>query len=214
MPSSETNQRDKEVIVWILDFLQRDFAAMLPGELFDLKNEVFPHLHEAQKATVDGFEDPDMRALLPAPIAEFDEILEQARGLLEGIQGVLQAGMTELEAGRMWFPFSHDEEGPRWILEPAPDGTISKSYKGKWRTITIATASEALARWWPNIRRCKDESCRVWFLPRHGKQRYHNPACSARVRRAKYEPGRKRDLKAEYQARTLREANRSRREKI
>ena len=37
---------DHERILWLLEFLQRDIAALRPGELLDLRNDVFAYLHE------------------------------------------------------------------------------------------------------------------------------------------------------------------------
>jgi len=43
---------DPDRIVWLLAFLRRDVAALGPGELLALRDDVFPYLHDADQATV------------------------------------------------------------------------------------------------------------------------------------------------------------------
>jgi hypothetical protein len=45
----------------------------------------------------------------------------------------------------------------------------------------MASAVDLFVRWWPQLRRYEHEPCRAWFLPTHGRQRYHDaPAPSPR----------------------------------
>ena len=48
---------------------------------------------------------------------------------------------------------------------------ITRTYMGGWRTITLASAADLFAQWWPELWRCKHEPCGVWFLPPHVRQR-------------------------------------------
>ncbi len=98
--------------------------------------------------------------------------------------------------GRRLAPVRSSGTSPRWSLERRPDGTFQRAYMGAWNTITVASAADLLMRWWSQLRQCQHESCRAWFLPTHGRQRYHTARCSAEARYQRFKP--KRNYKNEY----------------
>ena len=126
---------------------------------------------------------------------------------MANLQQQLRGGLDAFETKGQWSPFKLKApvEAPHWFFEQRGDGTIGRSYTGKPSTITIATAADLLAEWWPQLRRCKYEQCREWFLPRHGRQRYHDPACSHHFRQAAFTSKHPRDYHAEYVKRVTRE---------
>ena len=76
---------------------------------------------------------------------------------------------------------------------------VRRSYLGTWSTITLASAADLFVRWWPQLRRCKHTPCQAWFLPTHGRQRYHDARCAAKARYERFKP--KRGYKTEYSRR-------------
>lgn len=200
---------DRERIVWLLAFLQKDIAGLRQRELLVLRNDVFPHLHEAQLATLTEFPADVERALGPVRRADrtSQQVIAAARQLMSDLQDRLRAGLEALQAGT-WHPFAHQESAPRWSLERRADGTIHRAYVGAWNTITVASAADLLARWWSRLRQCERESCRAWFLPGHGRQRYHSSRCSDETRYQRFKV--KRNYKNEYARRhdTTRTPNR------
>ena len=190
---------DRECIRWLLEFLRCDLAALRPRELLALRNEVFPYLHDKSHATLTVIDKDEVLALgrVPSkqPGVESRHVIAAARKLMGGVQDDLRAGVNALQAG-MWHPFDLQEPAPSWSLERGDDGAIVRAYMGGWHTITLASAADVLVRWWPELRRCKHEPCGAWFLPTHGRQRYHDARCASAARYQRYKPTR--DYKAEY----------------
>ena len=54
-------------MLWLLKFLRCDLAALRPGELLALRNEVFPYLHGESRATLTVFDEDELLALGPVP---------------------------------------------------------------------------------------------------------------------------------------------------
>lgn len=180
-PPPERSNRER--LLWLLEFLRRDIAALRPGELLDLRNDVFPYLHEPTLAT--GVpDDPDLPALKPARAEDADPVVVLARDLLARVQSELRTGVEALEQRDSWQPFgiTPDRPGPQWSLERRDDRTVVRAYVGTWKTITLATAADLLARWWSELRRCAYPRCNVLFLPEEGRQKYHDKKCSANAR--------------------------------
>lgn len=194
---------DRERILWLLEFLRHDIAALRPGELLDLRNEVFPYLHCGDLATVTVFDAAELRALGPVPPRRADvdsyQVIAAARDLMAGLQGQLRVGIDALQQAGLWQPFGLKRPAPHWSLEKRADGTVRRSYMGAWNTITLASAVDLFVRWWPQLRRCDRERCRVWFLPTHGRQRYHDARCAGKARYQRFKPTR--DYKTEYSRR-------------
>jgi len=196
-PAAERS--DRECIVWLLTFLQRDIPGLDSTELLVLRNEVFQHLHEAQLAAVTDHLPDEQRGLGPVPPRRADmtskQVIAAARQLMANLQNELRNGLEALRAGA-WCPFALQGPAPRWSLERRPDGTFQRAYMGAWNTITVASAADLLMRWWSQLRQCEHESCRAWFLPTHGRQRYHTARCSAEARYQRFKS--KRNYKNEY----------------
>jgi hypothetical protein len=191
---------DRERIVWLLAFLRRDVAALPPGDLLALRNDVFPYLHYADQATVTVIDPDELHAFGPVPPRRADmnaeQVISAACNLMAGLQGQLLAGIDQLQQAGVWQPFGLQGPAPPWSLERRPDGTIRRAYLGAWRTITLASAIDLLVRWWPQLRRCEHGPCSAWFLPTHGRQRYHDPRCSGAARYQRFKPTR--NYKNEY----------------
>jgi hypothetical protein len=182
---------------WVLDFVNRNLDTEKPGALLDLRNDVFPVLHEPFNAMVSG--SSSLRGLGKIRTAEdVGPVLGAARALLADVQSRLREGLDLLERGAMWRPFGN-EAAPGWIVEPVAKGRFARSYFGTWAGITTAVAADLIVDHWADIRRCANPDCRRWFLPTHGRQRFHDPHCSWIVRYARFRP--KRDYKTEYSRR-------------
>ena len=190
---------DRECIRWLLEFLRCDLAALRPRELLALRNEVFPYLHRKSHATLTVIDEDELLALGPVPPTrpgvDAQDVIAAARKLMGRLQDDLRAGVNALQAG-MWQPFGRQGPAPSWSLERGDDGAIVRAYMGGWHTITLASAADVLVRWWPELRRCKHEPCGAWFLPTHGRQRYHDARCASAARYQRFKPTR--DYKAEY----------------
>ena len=190
---------DRECIRWLLEFLRCDLAALRPGELLALRNEVFPYLLDKSRATVTIFHEDWLLAQGPVPPrrpgVDARDVIAAARTYMGGLQDDLRAGVNALQAG-MWHPFGLQGPAPSWSLERGDDGAIVRAYMGEGRTITIASAADVLVRWWPELRRCKHEPCGVWFLPTHGRQWYHDARCASTARYQRFKPTR--NYKTEY----------------
>jgi hypothetical protein len=191
---------DRERILWLLEFLRRDIASIRPGELLDLRNDVFPYLHCGDLATVTIVNARELRALGPVPPRRADmdsqKVIAAARDLMAGLQGQLRAGVAALQQEGGWQPFGLKGPAPQWSLERRADGTVRRAYMGKWSTVTLASAADLFVRWWPQLRRCEYEPCRAWFLPTHGRQRYHDVRCAGKARYQRFKPTR--NYKSEY----------------
>jgi hypothetical protein len=200
-PTSPAPERtDRQRIVWLLAFLRRDVAALRPGEVLALRNDVFPYLHDADLATLTVLDADELRALGPVPPRRADgnsqQVIAAARHLMAGLQDQLRAGVDALQEAGAWQPFARERPAPHWSLERRADGTVRRTYMGDWRTITLASAADLFVRWWSQLRRCTHEPCRAWFLPTHGRQRYHHPRCSEEARYQRFKPTR--NYKNEY----------------
>jgi len=198
-PASPPVEPNRERIVWLLEFLRRDMTTMKPGELLDLRQDVFTYLHEATLATITHDDDPDLRALKPAHALATDPIVVLARDLLTRIQRQLRTGVESLEQAGSWQPFglTRDGQGAQWSLERRDDGTVVRAYCGDWKTITLAAAADLLMQWWPQLRRCAYPPCSVLFLPEEGRQKYHDAKCSGLARWYRFAPKRNRQVEKE-----------------
>ena len=200
---SAPERSDRERILWLLAFLQRDLAALRPGELLALRNDVFPYLHCGDLATVTIFDAAGLPAFGPVPPRRShlssQRVIAAARHVMASLQGQLRAGIDALQQAGAWQPFGLAGAAPGWSLERRADGTLRRSYMGSWNTITLASAADLLERWWPQLRRCESTPCRTWFLPTHGRQRFHDARCAGAARYQRFKPTR--DYKAEYSRR-------------
>ena len=194
---------DRERIFWLLEFLRCDVAALRAGQLLDLRNDVFPYLHCGDLATITVFDADELRALGPVPPrranADSHQVIVAARVLMAGLQRELRAGADALQQVGAWQPFALTRPAPHWSLERRADGTVRRAYLGAWTTITLASAADLFVRWWPHLRRCDHTPCGAWFLPTHGRQRYHDAGCAGKARYQRFKPTR--DYKTEYSRR-------------
>ena len=124
---------DRECIRWLLEFLRCDLAALRPGELLDLRNEVFPYLHYKSRATVTVVHEDELLAHGPVPPrrpgVDARQVIAAARTFMGGLQDDLRAGVNALQAG-MWHPFGRQGPAPSWSLERGDDGAIVRAYMG------------------------------------------------------------------------------------
>ena len=213
-PPTPPEKSSQERVEWLLEFLRRDVADLTLGAVYDFKSGIFPYLHEPDLAAVTDFPPQEMIALGPIPPSRegvtLDEALDIGRDYMAALQHKLREGLEALEAKGQWWPFEmKGPDAPHWFFEQRNDGTIRRSYGGTHSTITLAIAAELLVQWWPDLRRCGYEGCRCWFLPRHGRQRYHAPACrQANFRRQEREK-RDRDYQAEYATQVEKDSGKS-----
>ena len=120
-------------MLWLLEFLRCDLAALRPGELLDLRNEVFPYLHYKSRATVTVVHEDELLAHGPVPPrrpgVDARHVIAAARTFMDGLQDDLRAGVNALQAG-MWHPFGRQGPAPSWSLERGDDGAIVRAYMG------------------------------------------------------------------------------------
>lgn len=212
--SPELVQSDRERIVWLLGFLRRNVESLRSGELLDLFNDAFTCLHsDHAAATVEiGATQPSKR-LFKAGLhgsdvftrisgAEARKVVSDAGVVLTRLQELCRTGTEALKDKSEWQPLP-DGAPLAWVYKIGADGTVSRLYKGDPMRLILASAADLLARWWPELRECKYEECRALFLPRDGRQRYHDPECSRQRRWKEFEPKRKgkRDYAAEHKQR-------------
>ena len=172
---------DRERATWLLAFLRRDVESLRPGEVLDLRADFSRYLRSA-------FESDD-----PAWLAD--------------LQRDLLVGLAERTDPGFWDPFGPGRCVPAYIYYGLADGNVSvRVPKGDWDTVAYAAAADLLMEWFPQLRRCQYEECRAWFLPRDGRQRYHDPECSRQRRWKEFEPKRRqnRDYAAEHKQRNER----------
>ena len=109
---------DRECIRWLLEFLRCDLAALRPGELLALRNEVFPCLLYKSRATVTIFHEDGLLAQGPVPPTrpgvDARDVIAAARKYMGGVQDDLRAGVNALQAG-MWHPFGLQGPAPSWV---------------------------------------------------------------------------------------------------
>jgi hypothetical protein len=196
--------RERERVTWLLDLLHIDLAALRPGELLDWRNEVFPKLHGVNLSTVTVFDPAELRALGRVADGDPNGVIAAARELMSNIQGQLRAGVDELHRTGKWQPFTAARPAPGWSLERQEDGAIRRVYTGTWSTVTLASAVDLLVAWWPQLRRCEYKPCSALFLPKEGRQRFHDPKCSGLARWHRL-PKPKRDYTKDEQRRAQRE---------
>ena len=170
---------DRERITWLLSFLRRDVESLRPGEVLDLRADFGRYLYAA-------FESDDSAYLVD-------------------LQRDLLAGLAQRTDPGLWDPFGSDRRAPAYVYGGLADGTSVRIPKGNWDDVAYAAAADLLMEWFSELRRCELEECRAWFLPRHGRQKYHDARCSARVRKSRYAANHKRDYAAEYDRRVKNE---------
>jgi hypothetical protein len=175
----------RERILWLLGFLRRDADALRPGEWLDLQQDVQRHVW------------PQMDLREPT----FNEAVREWHH-------ELRRGLDELEAGGQWtFHPPLDRSLTHLRLQRHLDGWLLPVYeRPTLRSALMTAAVDLVVHWWPQLRRCKRDSCRAWFLPKHGRQRYHEAACSFQARWNKFASTHKRDYHAEYAQRVKRVA--------
>ncbi|MBI3046853.1 MAG: hypothetical protein HYY76_00930 [Acidobacteria bacterium] len=185
---------DRERILWLLDFLRQDLAAIRPGALWDLRDGAIRVLQNAHVRVAWPRE-----GRLQAAIARD----------LTAVQSRLRAGIVELHQGHHWYPFHRQSPpAPEWVVRTTDDGgVLFRTHSSpEMVSVLIASAVDLLMRWWPQLRRCRH--CEALFLPRHGRQWYHDTRCSGSARYVKFKAKaakKKRDYIAEEQRRAARE---------
>lgn len=203
-------------IEWLLKFLQQDLDSLQPGELIDLRQNA-RQFRDPRPALA-----PDVaRARIEASLAKhyfdpplvelsgtLEEITQSARALLAPLQERLRAGVEALDATDLWVLTVEPEKRPTTVLELYPDGQVVRRFSGRFEEVFLQSAADLLARWWPELRRCKYERCGAWFLPRHGRQLYHDAPCSAVRRQETWRAEHGRDYQAEHKKRAERKHGR------
>lgn len=221
-PASQPDpMSDHERIDWLLEFLRLDIQHLRDGEMLDLRTDVTNFcLSSGRIAAIipsDSERDQKASAFLWAEEEGPEQLLPVGSvgagwNLIWRIQLMVEVGIRNLEdshenpkgilasTGHVWKPFGTGD-APTWQLELRDDGTVSRRYVAPLRQAFVAVAADLIQEYWPLLRRCKDEPCGTLFLPSHGAQNYHEPACSQRTRSKKFEPKRKlkkRDNHEEY----------------
>ena len=218
VPDRPAEPTDRERILWLLDFLRQDLATTRPGALFDLRDDVMRYLHRVNEDLLDAStkewwtasraKEPHAGASLARELLE--DVEETQSRLREGISTLSRGQYWQPFAGTYWTPPRKGYPGrtgtrhlpPDWIVRQTEDGALVRIYQSLVEAdLIIAAAVDVLMRWWPQLRRCKH--CGALFLPRHGRQWYHDAECSWKARYARFKP--KRDYVKEERRRAARE---------
>jgi hypothetical protein len=208
---------ERERLRWLLDFLQRDVTTLRTGERLDLADDMDRLLWLRDPAVVEAPDAPDAYAHDLAKLRGAPDV-SWPTALVSDVHAKINAGVARLEAGRSWEPFTPvavDGAVPKPdallpIFTVQADKTIARRYHGTYGAVMLASAVDLLVAAWPLIRRCELATCRRWFLPEHGRQRFHDPKCAnlARVRRHSV----KRDYTREEANAALREAKKKKKQ--
>lgn len=215
--STPSNQPEREGIDWLLAFLRRDLHELRPGERTDLARDVRRYLDPSGVQARAGEPNPLAR-LTDAGNEETATTDAQRDALLRQLQATLMAGISDFEHQGEWRVFEDkwrwlkavgagpdDSEvltgrgGLTWVFRRLPNGPVGRYFEGDLSSVLLATAANLLMRWWPELRRCAH--CDTLFMPSHGRQQYHAPACSSNARWKKFALTRQRDYHAEYKRR-------------
>ena len=205
-PKLARQPSDRERLSWLLAFMGRSIAKMKRNELGKALRDVGRYLHVLahwgvrSHVLMASLPADDRLALLHGDLDTTGRV-DMARHLLNDLQLALRAGLDALHPDSafdsegeptegVWRPFAAGQLAPRWVMMPAGFGTLYRVYEGTWMQVSIASAADLLMRWWPQLRRCALDSCHTWFLPTHGRQRYHTPKCSQTARYEKFKPTR------------------------
>jgi hypothetical protein len=176
-----TPPTDRERIEWALAFLRRDVDTLRRGEWLDLRHDVQHYIWPPMALGASDFE--DAVRLWHRELRRVLELASTERGC--DLSTPITRTLTRFQA-----------QGDGRLLAvhapmPLPIALLSAGY-------------DLLAQWYQQLRRC--ERCQTWFLPAHGRQRFHDLACAAQARWSKFAPTRRRDYHAEYVKRVRRVA--------
>ncbi len=164
-----------ERLRWLLDFIQRDLAALRPGERLDLTADCDRLLH---------WRDPSIDLASVEPPDSFAFELSKLNGapdvsyfdaLVLNVQASLKIGVEHLEAKRSWKPIIKDALQPVFTVQN--DNTIARHYRGSYGAIMLASAVDLLVEGWPSLKRCELSTCKRLFLPDDGRKRFHETKC-------------------------------------
>ena len=174
----------RERVAWLLQFLQRDAGTLRLGERLDLLEDL--HRYLGVTVTEEG-----------GWIGGHSAVM--------AVHANLRDGMNLLATKGRWALFDNGpgvKTGPpTWELVRRDDGTVERRFVGEDPTTLLVSAADLLAQLWPEIRRC---ACGVFFLPKHGRQQFHDLQCAARERMARFTDKQPRDYHAEYARRMKR----------
>ena len=170
---------------WLLGFINEDLGTLTPGGLLDLWIEVSRFSKAA--STVAGVR--HNRAEYEQFIRlrrEPQELMPDSIEFMSDLQTEVRLGVDLLASEKSWKPIARGEGAPRWVLEIDNSGSLVRRYEGPLKPVFLHAVSDLLLEYWPQLHRCEDDTCGKWFLMRHGKQKYHDPACSNRVRQRRF----------------------------
>ena len=192
----------RERVLWLLRFLQQDLATMTAGQRMDFSSQARRYLHDP--AAVDTTA-PDVYTAALAK--QKGEPVPEPPVPLEQLHAELTQGLSTLNTpGLAWVL----NKAPRVVVERAVEseddragqahrlGRLVRRYRADPLTLLTVSAADLLIEWSPHLRRCQRDTCGALFLPRHGRQKFHDPACAFRSRWAKYASKRTRDYHDEY----------------
>ena len=205
-------------IEWLLEFLRKDIAfdgvgrvvTFTPLEMRHLCTNVEwyllgpkAELDESDKVRLTGAPNSFERGREVLSASDLEREIWRGQ-VLARLQSAVLAGMKTLEAGEAWRASEVHVRGQMidrrvgWALEHQPNGTVVRRYENAHiDAILLAAASDLVAEWWPQLRRCRSPDCGAWFLPSDKRQLYHEPVC----RHRNFARMRERDYAEEHAAR-------------
>jgi len=220
----------RERVRWLCEFLLADLSEPRHDELLALGVDAARYLlgpqarlDEDERVMLTGSDEREEDTETGVPYPPSLVAAVRRLSVLRRLQAVVRAGTDALDSESRWavsdVVMVSDLEStekvqpapPAWVLEEQDDGTIARRYEGDVGAVLAASAAGLIAEWWPELRRCDYDRCGALFLPEHGRQRYHQPACSNRARQARHvaengSPDQERDHSEEYRRRLRRDA--------
>jgi hypothetical protein len=162
-------------------------AVIVPGEddadAVILFKEFLEPIPKSPKGVIQGVQTRPKSLPVVEPDTD-DDLISLKRPLLQALQDALRLGMRALDEGKEWVP---EIGAPKTLIRRRVDGTLERSYYGgPILPVLLASAIDLLVQFWPQMLRCEYASCRKFFIPTHGRQKYHNQHCAAVDRKRRF----------------------------
>ncbi len=179
-PVEEPEPSPEERLHFLLDFIRTDISTLRPGDWLNLRVDFARYIcPEAYRAS------------------DLQEVVQEWHR-------AVRAGLDALWRDRSWH-LTQPLEQKLVHLQQQRSGVLLRVYgRPSLQVAAMSAAVDLIVAWYPQLRRCKQ--CQAWFLPRHGRQLFHDPACSVEARWKRFAPKRERDYHAEYARRVKRAA--------
>jgi len=201
----------KYALSWLLDFVQTNLSELTDEQKrrvrADLRVFANDSLHVAEFERL-GALDYKKRYRPGADLPEFDSVEASMTPwpTVKQRHAELKTAISALKNGEDWTYSSHLQIERRMATWNGRH-YIAKSWTGPERDMLFNTVGDALDSAGDTLQPCANRSCGNWFV-RQGKAVYCSMECRNKANWANFQkkhPKRKRDYRAEYLARVMRE---------